>query len=195
MSHPPSGPPQPVQRPVAALSAHPIIATHPPVPPYPHSFPPAFTWGHPYPAHPPFHYGYPTYPAQPPSSIPTTRTQAPAPPPVTQAPYASVSAVFSEYADLYSPVYYDLPGADYSQTAPSSSQITELDTPLPVDTTSVAAMTFSGSSSSDSRLVLSVMLLLGKRLIPARALIDSGSGGDFINSSFVEEHSLPLSPR
>lgn len=39
------------------------------------------------------------------------------------------------------------------------------------------------------------MLLLGKRIVHGRALIDPGSTGDFINSKFTSLHSLSLTPR
>lgn len=86
VSHPPSGPPQPVHRSVAAVAA-PF-----PTPGYP-PHPPPFSWPHPHPAYP---YGYPTYP--PPPSL--THLVAPPNQAAAQAPVAtqnsstSVSAVF-----------------------------------------------------------------------------------------------------
>lgn len=103
--------------------------------------------------------------------------------------------MFSEYADLYKPKYYDLPGSDYASAELSTPQIAELNQSSPAVPTPISAMTFKGSSSSDSRLILSVSLLVGKRLIRAKALVDSGSRGDFINSSFAEDNQLFLSPR
>lgn len=172
---PASGPPQPVQRAVAA------VAPSQPLPQQAQTYPHPIPWGHPY---PPFQYGYPPH-LPPPHSTYTV----PSPPAQPIQPTASVLAVFSEYSDIYSPRYYDLPGANYPSDG-QTSQVTELDPGLPADTTSVSAMTFTGSSGSDSRLILSVMLLVGKRLIRAKALIDSGSGGNFISSTFAEEHSL-----
>lgn len=187
VSYPPSGPPQPVQRAVAAVSSQLPAPPHVPTPPsYPHPFSSPPSWGHPYPTHPPFHYGYPAYPIPPPPTILPPPAQAHPLPSSSREPHASVSAIFSEYSDLYSPVYYDLPGADYSQVNTPSPQVNELAPSHVSDATSVAAMTFTGSSTSDSRLVLSVMLLVGKRLISARALVDSGSGGT---------SSIPLSRR
>lgn len=189
VSHPPSGPPQPIQRPVAGVaSTHPLT--------YPSSYPPPFAWPQPHPAYP---YAYPTYP----SPLPPTPASAPVPPP-PQQPSTNVSAVFSEYVDLYQPVYYDLPGVDFSSLPPSEPRIIELPSPRAppaasaaptVDPVNVSAMTFTGASSSDSRLILSVMLLVRKRLISAKALIDSGSGGDFISSSFINHHQLTASRR
>lgn len=183
VSHPPSGPPQPVHRPVAAVTT----------PAYPVP-PPLFPWPHPHPGYP---YGYPPYPPAPPFPHPVT-LPGPTnvqPPPNLQAASTSVSAVFSEYADLYQPVYYDLPGVDLSATVPPSS-IEELPpSPPPIQSVNVSAMTFTGSSRSDSRLILSVMLLAGKRLIPAKALVDSGSGGDFISSSFIQDKNITALPR
>lgn len=192
---PPAGPPQPVQQTVAAVASPFPPSSQPPSIPYPHTQYPQASWGHPYPPHPPFHYGYQPFSAPPPaplpvSSHPNSSSQSGLPPPAT-----SVSAVLSEYADLYSPVYYDLPGSDYSQTTPSVPTPLDPDSSPTVNSASVAAMTFSGSSTTDSRLILSVMLLVGKRMIRANALIDSGSGGDFINSAFVDKHQLRLSPR
>lgn len=169
VSHPPSGPLQPVQRTVAAVAtpAAPFVGYHP------HPYPPPFTWPpHQQPPYPPIQYGYPPYP-QP--SLPPQPT-----PPVVSAPplpTTTISAVFSEYADLYHPVYYDLPGADYSEGSPAEPRVTELpSTPPPTESVPVSSMTFTGLSSSDSRLILSVSLLVGKRLIPARASVTQARG-------------------
>lgn len=39
------------------------------------------------------------------------------------------------------------------------------------------------------------MLVLGKRILHANALIDPGSTGDFLNSCFAARHHLSLRPR
>lgn len=107
VSHPPSGPPQSIQRPVAAVGQTvPNYTT-----PYQTQ---VLSWGHP-PPPPPLQYGYPAYSFGP--APPHSHSPAPPPAPVPAAipppqPLAAVSAVFSEYADLSSPLYYDLPGAD-----------------------------------------------------------------------------------
>lgn len=197
--HPPSGPPQPVQRMVAAISAPPPMAGgqgHPYHPPY--------AWPHP----PSYPYGYPGYPPPPPPH--SVQPAVPPPPPASQ-PSTNISAVFSEYADLYQPVYYDLPGVDLSSTVPTLSEPSDPPpSSLPpvepvgssstssarIDNVNVSSMTFTGTSSSDSRLILSVILLVGKRLIPARALVDSGSGAtSLVLLSFININSLRLSGR
>lgn len=200
VSHPPSGPPQPVQKTVAAVGQTPN-----PNPPTPFAYQPHLVgWGHPSTSYPPLQYGYPTYPTvagQVPNPF-STYPPVPVPTPTPQ-PSATVSAVFSEYANLSSPVYYDLPGADYSDTPRTTElpptpppAVQPLSTqPPPSQSHHISAMTFTGHSSTDSRLILLVMLLVGKRLIQAKALIDSGSTGDFMNSLFATRHDLNLSPR
>lgn len=179
--HPPPGPPQPVQRTVAAVTT-PIA---PPAGHHPHPYPPQFAWPPQHPSYPPMQYGYPAYPPPPPP--PQSHPQTSSVPPV---PSTTISAVFPEYADLYHPVYYDLPGADFTEPVHLEPQVTELpSTPAPVESVPVSSMTFTGSSASDSRLILSVSLLVGKRLIPAKALIDSGLGGGLYQFRFCSSTS------
>lgn len=169
--HPPPGAPQPVQHPVSAVGQ---TTLHPPPPHFPYQ---PQLWGHPPPPYPPFHYGYPGYPTitgPPPLPVPSHSTASSSAPP--SQPLATILAVFSEYTDLSSPVYYGLPGADCSDTP----RITNLPpTPPPVNhvpvtqtpptlSHQISYMTFTRQSSTDSRLIIYVMLLSGKRLIHAK---------------------------
>lgn len=100
-------------------------------------------------------------------------------PPVTSSPLptlqtAGVSATFSEYANLSQPVYYDLPGTTYD------------------DDPQVSAIHFSNAQSSSIRLVLSISLFSGLKMVTARALVDPGSEGDFLDPSFAASHGLGL---
>lgn len=105
--------------------------------------------------------------------------------PVVPSPTAnvsSISTVFSEYQALDEQRYYDLPPSGITEMPPSPSPH------------SIAALTFTNPGSSDPRLILRVMLILGKRILHAKALINPGSTGDFLNSRFADLHGLSLSP-
>lgn len=135
----------------------------------PPSFTPTFM-GSPGPAGYPLTFIPTAIPVAPPLSGPLA--------PSSPSSAAHVSAVFSEYQDLDSPRYYNLPST--SPSAPNHL---------------VDALTFSAPLSSDPRLVLRVMLLLGKRIVHALALIGPGSTGDFINSCFINLHPFTLETR
>lgn len=96
-------------------------------------------------------------------------------PQVFPASTAHVLAVFSEYQDLDSPRYYDLPS------------VSPLD-----DIRKVSALTFSIPASPNPRLIIKGMFLLGRRIVHACALIDPGLTGDFINLKFVAGHTVTL---
>lgn len=105
--------------------------------------------------------------------VPGPAQYPPAPHPATPAStalLANVSAIFSEYQSLDEPRYYDFPPTTITELPPSTP------------THSVAALTFTNPGSSDPRLIIRVMLVLGKRILHAWALIDPGSAGDFLNS-------------
>lgn len=101
-----------------------------------------------------------------------------------------VSAVFSEYRDFDTPTYYDLPsGTSEDPNDLGFWSVPEEDISSP---TSVSAIEFSNPSSAGARLILRVMLWAGKKAVVARALIDLGSDGDFIDSVFVVSNGLSL---
>lgn len=179
-------PPVPVVSPQSVLAvsvpvAAPSFYSHPAYVP-PSS---ALSAPSPYPSHlyqyPPPHM-LPSVPVSAPSAPSSAQIIVPGPassvPPPSPAfvppPAAQISAVFSEYLDLDSPCYYDVPLATSSH--------------------SVAALTFSSPNSHNPRLLLCVMLLLGKKIVHATALIDPGSTGDFINSRFTSLHPFTLAP-
>lgn len=148
-----------------------------------------------YPVHPPLHH-YPVH--APPPAVPGTTPLLPATPVLGPVPapvsppgsLAAVSAVFSEYVDLDEPCFYDLPEGSLDDpldggfwSAPEESRA------------SISAIEFQNPALVGARMILKVTLWAGKRAVSAWALIDSGSDGDFIDSSFSANHSLSLLKR
>lgn len=171
---PSSAPPLPVAHPTTLLPASSVYASSYPAPYHypPHLPPPSFI--------PPYVPGPAQYPPMP-HSTPLPHPATPAS--TVSASPANVSAIFSEYQSLDEPRYYDLPPTTITKLPPSPP------------THEVAALTFTNPASSDPRLILRVMLVSGKRILHARALIDPGSTGDFLNSRFVSAHNLSLDAR
>lgn len=114
------------------------------------------------------------YPQLPPSAPPAVPAGSP---PLPTMPTSGVSAVFSEYADLTQPVYYDLPGTSYDSDGGPQ----------------VSSIHFSNAQANSIRLVLSITLHTGLCLVRARALVDPGSEGDFLDPTFAASHGLNLS--
>lgn len=112
----------------------------------------------------------------------------------SSAPTASVAAIataFSEYQDIDAPRYYDLPvGPSADPEDVTFWSLDDDDVPGPGP--SVAAIDFVSADATSSRLVLALTLWVGKRAVQARALIDSGSEGDFVDSRFTADHLLGL---
>lgn len=170
VSYPPAGPPAPVV-PVAAMSAltpapllhrnyhspqHFYSSSHPPpfgyvylsqqapLPPAPPVFPPSSL-----PVTSPPSVSQPfSVPFQPPLPTSTTPTVGSGSPALPVMQTSGVSATFSEYANLSQPVYYDLPGATY-------------------DDPQISSVTFSNAQADTIRLVLSISLFSGLKMVRA----------------------------
>lgn len=206
VSYPPAGPPAPVV-PVASLSSGQLMVPQPHTSyaPQPHFFPHHPSYGYVYPApsvplpsappvfssvfmasapsvpmsSAPTVFPSPSYPLLPPSpAVPHPTVPLVSPPPLPTMQTSGVSAVFSEYANLTQLVYYDLPGTSYDSDGPQ-----------------ISSVHFSNSQSDSIRLVLSISLYTGLHFVHARALVDPGSEGDFLNPSFAAAHGLNLSLR
>lgn len=113
---------------------------------------------------------------------------SPPPPSVT-----AVSAVFSEYQHLHEPHYYDLLSGAF-QDLDEAGFCTWDDEEIPSQP-SVLAIKFLLSGARGSCLVITLTLWVGKRAVGARALINSGSKGDFVDSTFAATHLLGLVKR
>lgn len=172
-----------------------------PPPPHPHlAYPPPLPQPHYAVYSTPPHSSLPTpaHFAPSPSSLPPTvpyvlqpgpaaSVSSPAPPPPVPA---SVAAVFYEYQDFDTPTYYDLPsGASEDPHDLGFWTVPDDDTP---SSASISAIEFSSPLSVGARLILQVTLWAGKKAMVARALVDLGSDGDFIDSKFVALNGLSL---
>lgn len=150
-----------------------------------------------------FHSPAPSYPDSPaapflsvaPTGVPASSTPRPDPgaavpdlPPLSSV--TDIDAPFSEYRDLEEPRYYDLPTG--VSVDPEGMDLLSFTDGAPRSQPSVSAIDFVSSDANTSRLVITLTLWSGKRAVYARALIDSGSEGDFVDSAFALRNSLGL---
>lgn len=180
-----------VAAPLSEVSPHPALLPHPFMLLY---------GGHPYyqppphflhPSHPPSPYGSGLPPSQvfpAPLAVPKHQLfqSGPAVSPAPVPPETAVSAIaaaFTEYQNLDKPRYYNLPPG-YSSD-PGDAGLWTLDDEVAPTPASISAVDFVSSDSGASRLVLTLTLWVGKRAVAAKALIDSGSEGDFVDSTFA----------
>lgn len=120
-----------------------------------------------------FHFGpVPSFPSYPSLVSNVAQSSLPTPSPVIQPVQTNVSAAFSEYVNLDEPNMYNNGGLD------------------------VAALSFAGiPAGGDFRVTLFVWLMSGGLCFLAKALVDSGSMGDFVSSKFVNDHQVHLHER
>lgn len=103
---------------------------------------------------------------------------------------ASVAAVFSEYRDFDTHTYYDLPlGTSDDPHDLRFWSVPDADSPSHA---LVSAIEFSNPLLVGAILIMQVTLWAGKKAVVARALVDSGSDGDFIDLKFEESNGFSL---
>lgn len=110
-----------------------------------------------------------------------------------QNPVQHVSALFTEYQNINQPTYYDNGRDELLDERPMFDPTNDgIDDDAGVSSVPTSAVNFKNSSSFDTCLILSVNLILNGKRFEAKALVDSGASGSFLDKQFVAKHDFPL---